>query len=325
MRFLSHASICVIPGIMLAACASEPYKEPVATFAEAVNKSNKALVALDNQLTDAHAAVQRARALSGRYRLELKNCDHRASKANPCVLLLYKTDEEGKDIGEPSKLQPDAKLKEIRALLGDIRSYADNLSTILNADTSEKVENAMTKALGSLQKLAENENLREYLNETKAPVKEFGTPIVTTINWVVGKYVETVKLNAVREAIREADPIVYAATRVMIAAEEQGERVMFTNLIETLNVSEDAWRETPSEVNLGKLFVAVKALQRFRIETQSSLFAALADAHRALTDRLADSRKLTWTTAMAKVEEFRSEAETLLAVIDAVTALRKSE
>ena len=325
MRSLSFASICVVAGVTLTACTSEPYKEPVVTFAQAVNKSDEALAVLDSQLTEAHAAVQRARALSGRYRVELKKCDHSIENSGKCLLLLQETDDEGRDIGAPSKLQPDAKLTQVRALLGDIKSYADNLSAILNADTSQKVANAVTKALGSVEKLATSESLKGSSSDRKAPIKDFATPTAAAVNWMVGKYVEVVKINALREATREADPIVYAATRVMTAVEEQGKRVMYTNLVKALSARMDAWRESPSEANLDKLFSAVEAVQRFSARMRSSLFTALASAHRSLTDRLADSGNIGWATTMAKVSEFRSEAETLLGVIEGLTALTESE
>ena len=324
MQFLRPASMCLIVGLVLAACASEPYKEPVATFAQAVTKSTEALAALDTHLATAHTDVQRARVLSLRFRVQLKNCGHQTESSEDCLLLLQETDKQGNDIGDPLSLQPEAPLTEIRPLLGGIKSYADNLSAILNADTSEKVRNSVTKALGSVENIAQNEKVQEKVSDQKAPTKDFSTPVAKVINWMVGKYVESIKIDAIRHATREADPIVHAATRVMIEAERQGEIVMDTMLVNTLRVRNDIWVVTPNEDNLNNLIAAVEALQRFRGRTRHSLFESLARAHRSLTKRVANSGELSWTTTMANVEQFKSEANTLLQIIDEFTALTNS-
>ena len=324
MKSLRTVSVYVIMGLVLAACASEPYKEPVATFAQAVTKSNEALAALDNQLAAAHTEVQRARVLSLQYRLELKNCGHAVKNSEQCLLLLQKTDEQGNDIGEPLSLQPEAPLTEVRNLLGGIETYADNLTAVLNADTTEKVRNSVTKALGSVERLAQDKRVQEKVSKQEAPTKDFSIPIAKVVNWVVGRYVESIKIDAIRHATHEADPIVHAATRVMIEAEGQGELVMDTTLVKTLRVRKDAWQVAPNEANLRNLIAAVEALQRFRRGTRRSLFESLARAHRSLTKRVADSGDLSWTMAMANVEQFKSEADTLLEIIDDLTALTKS-
>ena len=325
MRVPGPISLCIIACVALAACASEPYREPIAAFAQAVNKSGDALATLDSQLTGAHAAVQRSRALSGRYFLKLDKCDHNTENYGKCVLLLQKTTDDGSSIGEPSKMQPDAKLSQVRALFGDIASYASSLSAVSNANTDHEIENAVTKALASVEKLAKDESVREKLDKQDASVRDFATPIATIINWVVGRYVETVKINAMREATRAADPIVRAATLVLIDIEGQGKRVLYTKLVDNLSARMDAWREEPNEANLDKLLAAVEAVQRFSIETRSSLFVALGRAHKGLADRFADSAKAGWVTTMAEVEQFNNEAQALLGVIDSLTVLTQSE
>ena len=317
------ASTCVIVVLGLTACASEPYKEPVATFAQAVTKSTEALAALESQLANAHSEVNMARALSPKNRVAPKDCDHDTARVKDCVLLLQETDEDGKDVGSPSNLQPDAPLAEIRILLDGIKSYADNLAAVLNADTTEKVRNSVNKALGSLERLTHNSKVRKEINQRRTPVKDFATPLANAVNWVVGKYVESIKIDAIRHATFEADPIVQATTRAMMAAEQQGERIMHAVLVNSLRNANDAWVKTPSESNLSKLMSEVRALQHFRSQARPSLFKAMADAHRSLKNRLANSQDLTWTTTMAKVEQFNAEADSLLQIIDSFSELTK--
>jgi hypothetical protein len=114
-------------------------------------------------------------------------------------------------------------------------------------------------------------------------------------------HVESVKIDAIRDATHEANPIVQAAAVVMIAVEGKGESAMDTLLVKTLRVRNDAWKATPSEANLKELIKAVEALQRFRTETRPSLFQAMADAHKGLTKRLADSGEISWASAMANI------------------------
>ena len=84
--------------------------------------------------------------------------------------------------------------------------YAQNLAAIVADDSAAQAQASVTATLGSVQTLANTVAALDKKGTTSVPA--FATPVGSAVNWVLGEYVNQVKLNALRTATREANPVI---------------------------------------------------------------------------------------------------------------------
>lgn len=295
------------------ACSVANYNEPIANFASATKQAEEALVALDKQVTDAYADLQKAHAISGKKFVKAvsKDC---LSNSDRCRLILI-----ARGKGE-ILLSPDPALQKTIAVMGAIRGYAESLTAILNADTAEKVKTNVNITLGKVQNITETIAKQRGATASLANVSEFTTQAGKVVNWLVGQYVAKVKLDGLKRATKAAKQVIVDAADLFGASAEIASSVPKAALADAVAKRTDAFRTSRTASNLDKLIKSAATFDRFLLAKPSQIFIRLKEAHNSLADKLADD-KLSLANVMAKIEIFAAEAKTLAKILKDLAAI----
>ena len=153
--------------VLTTACSVADYKTPISDFATATQDAETALVLLDQQVTDAYAALLRERAIAGEAFVKFESGNCQVSSAR-CQLVI------GNEL-----LTPQPALQQMILLMTAVRSYADGLTAIVEADTAAQVTTHVNAALGSVESLAGTvADIRGPPPPDDRPnVSEFTTPV----------------------------------------------------------------------------------------------------------------------------------------------------
>jgi hypothetical protein len=214
MNAMPHMRVAAIAiGIVaLAACTTvSDEKEVIAAFSTATVKATDALAAYD-AATAARETV-RARAVALTDKDGIRTLDERKERctttSNQCELFYQP---KPADLNGP---MPDLEPLTIKSLIPDhikaaqaIAGYAKALKEVADADAREQVRAALDKATTAVSSLA------NIVEPGSGPgVKAIAGPSANALAWLYGKYQEQMKLNALREATKEMNPIIQRRLR----------------------------------------------------------------------------------------------------------------
>lgn len=298
--------------VYLAACSTTDYKAPVGEFVEATRNAEKALVALDKQVSDANAAVLRERVVSGQLLVQIDPSDCQVASER-CRLALL-----GRD-GTRAVLPPKPALRKTIILMRAIREYADGLAAIVEADTADKVASQVNATLGSVEALA---GTTVKLGAPEAEVRrvsEYKTPVGKAVTWLIGQYVAKVQVDGLRRATRDAKPVVRDAVALFQDIAQVAADVPKVELANTVSMRAAAFEDSRSDKTLTKLIDSAAKYDQFLLAKPDGVFARLGEAHGALADRLQND-ELSLAEVMAKINAFASEANTLAQILEELEA-----
>jgi hypothetical protein len=311
------------------ACSVTDYRQPITTFATATQNAETALNSLNREVTDAHAAQLRQKAIAGEALVEKEGC---LAESEHCSLNLHYRPKDNKP-DEP--LTPPAALGHMVALMASITTYADNLVTLVGADTATKVTTNVNSTLGSIGSLASTVETvgaaqAKQANQPK-PEKQpvdlsaFKTPVGDAASWIVGQYVASVKLEGLKRATTAAQPVIAKATNLLQFAAKQAAIEPRATMAEDVTQRFNAFESSRTQQNLQQLIQSANQLNQFLEAKPSDVFAKMNDAHKALTDQL-QGKNVTLPEAIAKIETFAAEAESLSRIAKSfVAAASKKE
>lgn len=285
--------------LLLAGCSTANYAPPVDTFAQASGEAEDALVTLNDSVTEGYANYVRSLASNGDGLVEIADGDCLVSSERCRLMVFVRAD------GSEKQLAPDAALANMLAVMTGIRTYADNLTLIVTADTAEAASANVNATIGSVQNLATI--VAEQLGGSGAVVPDIAAPASAAANWLLGQYVESVKLNGLRHATATAQPVVAEAAGLFEQAGDVAAVLPKALLAADVQRRLDVYRQSSSEADLDRLIVAADAYDSFLVAKPSQVFARLREAHDALADSL-NNEDLTLAAAMAKIEVFAAEA-----------------
>ncbi len=290
----------------ITACSVTDYKKPVSDFAEATRNAEDALVTLDAEVTEAYTAKLRAQALTQQtvVQKQTANCLQTSER---CRLAIVGTD------SESEVFPPDSLLGNMVVLMGSIRTYADGLTEIVNADTAEQVATHVNATLGSVENLA---STVEKLGGTGAAsgVAEYKTSIGRAVNWVVGQYVAKVQVDGLRRATEHAQLVIARAGEIFEGTAALAVEIPKGDLVNKVDEAEETFNENRTESNLDNLVASATDYDRYLLAKPPAVFAGLKEAHDALANKLRDD-ELSLADVMAKIETFTAEAKTMLAIV----------
>lgn len=302
---------------MLAACSTADYAEPVNTFAAASGEAEKALVSLNDSVTKGYADYVRDLVMRGDGQVEFTEHEPNEDElvgaidcgisSERCQLMVVLRDE------TTEQLTPDDALADMVAIMAGIRAYADNLTTIVAADNAAAASTDISATFGSIQNLANIVATRGG-SEAAAALPDFAEPAAAAANWLVGQYVESVKLAGLREATAAAQPVIVEAADVFKQASDVAQVVPRKILSAEVQDRYDIYLESKTEANLDRLIAAAEAYDTFLVANPPEVFLRLRDAHGALTESL-NNGDLTLAAAMGKIEVFANEAIALAEIM----------
>ncbi len=222
--------------------------------------------------------------------------------------------------------------------MGSITTYANNLVALVSADTAAKVTTNVNATLASVDSLASTVETvsAAQAKQTNQPKPEkqpvdlsaFKTPVGDAASWIVGQYVASVKLDGLKRATTEAQPVIAKATNLLQFAAKQAAIDPLATMADDVNQRLEAFnssRTQRTQQNLEQLIQSANKLNQLLEAKPSDVFAKMNDAHEALTNQL-QGKNVTLPEAIAKIETFAAEAETLSKIAKSfVAAASKKE
>jgi len=297
------------------ACSVTDYQQPITTFASATKDAQTALSTLNTEVTSAYTTLLHERAVSGEALVEEKPDDCLASSTQ-CRLDLISRD------GQAQPLTPPPALRTMTALMASISAYADNLVAVVSADTAAAVATNVNATIGSIENLADTV---EQAGGIAHPVdlSAYTTPAGEAVTWIVGQYAASVKLDGLRRATSEAQPVIAAATDVFQKAAETAALVPRAEMSGDVQQQLTAFQTSRSQANLNKLIQSAGQYNAFLEAKPADVFAKMNTAHETLTEQLQGHASLA--DAIARIEAFAAEAQRLAEVAKAFAAAAQTE
>ena len=309
-----RTALAAVVLVIVSGCSVTDYAPAVTKFSEATENAEKALVGLDQQVRDIKAARQRARALAPGAQVLPHEGDCRFESPR-CRLDVV-------DTGPRGLLIPESPIPEVVSIMSDVRSYANNLTTLVNADTAAKASASVNAALANVEKIANTVAKHNKPDAKDVSIPQFATPVGNAAGWIIGQYVARVQVSGLRDATRKADSVIESAgvlfEAVGAAAQDSAKVGPSEDLENRLAVFEQQDQNT--EQNLRKLDMAVVTFDQLLRVRAANVFASMREAHGALTRRL-ENDKLSLASVIAKIESFASEAEQLVKIIEDLRAI----
>jgi len=304
--------------LLVAACSTADYSKPVNDFAAATSASKAALADLNTQVTQAYRGVLDATILRGDVLLRQKAGDCQVGSVR-CRLVLV-----DKDRNEVEPYPPEPPLARMSIVMTEIDAYAANLKALLEADTAQQASTQVNAALGSIQHLATTVASMNAEGGSSAEIPSFATPAGEAVNWVVGQYVEHVKLDGLRQATQAAQPVIRQAADLFTAAATFASDVPKIELANQVSNAQDTITTSRSPGAISSYAQSAARYDALLTSSAPDLFQRMGDAHDALAQSLQD-KELTLATAYARIQAFAGEAEKLAKVLHDLRALAPKE
>jgi hypothetical protein len=292
------AILAGVAALALAACTSGPYKKAIEDFAAATATADRAIGEMAVQLEGRErqrrieaATADAATALTVRAISE-ESC---RSEDSACALASN---------GEP--IEPGPQLVNSRALVREILRYSQLLGEIANADQEAEVEGAIASANASIAKIAA---------AFKRPVPAAVSPAGELVNWLVGQYMDYLKLQALRDATTAAEQAFPETEAFLVALSAALDEPTDVDHTLAFNDARTRFRNDPSAANLAQWNLAAAQLDLALRLDADDVFIKMRESHRALAQALAQP-DLDFESAIRLIREYQDSAEELLDILD---------
>lgn len=338
--------LVILAAFFLAACAAD-YSASVTRFRDAVKTAHDGLVAMD----EGARAVQ-AELAKRRYLVQpLANSDGAnpsvsivrddcTSSADRCRVVVQVPKH---DSMEPLEIQqpPSPQIPEVLEVMKSISAYAGGLSAIVSADTAENATASGKMALTNAQKSAGL--IAKMLGRPQADVPQFAESSGNLFSWLIGEYVKTQQLHALREVVPNAQDAIAGLKEVgeeLSKNYRTASAALFADAVSngiqnlSLNGRSNGYDPTDPKqrARVGKLYdrvladaAAFDAMLR-GTKKGAGVFDQLVSAHEALNMGLSDEN-VTLEQTVAQIEAFANSAsefyEQSKAIVDAIAATPK--
>jgi hypothetical protein len=315
--------VTVVWTLALVGCSASDYSKPIATFADATTTADAALRDLNKAATDRYTALLSRRAIANKRSLLLARKDGGKTDCGigsaRCRIVLIE-DANRRENG--LALVPDPPLDNMVAVMGDVNAYARNLAALVADDSAAQAATHVNAALGSVESLANT--VADAGGKAKGSVPNFATPVGAAVNWLLGKYADRVKLEGLRTATKEADPVIQSAAALFQDAALVGADFQSSALTASFQTSIDAFTEDRNSANLDAAIVAAKTFDDFLRSAPGATFKEMGKAHAALTNAL-HNPDASWPQVFAQIQSFAAQAEQLAKIVRDLAALTQKK
>jgi hypothetical protein len=287
----------------LAGCSTPPgVDSAMDKFATASNAANSALTSYDSALAARLTELRRAEALenSNRVRPADDSCD---TSAQNCVIILSHPTE------EPQPISVTTLIPVHLEAMHQIALYADSLKAITKADAVPEVKAAFDQASAAAVSLAQLAP-----NPAVAPaVKAFTVAASKAGVWIFGQYQDSIKLNALRDAINQMEPVMKDATEKFANVTLFASLPDKTRLVRVLDERTQAFEDQPSDATLGQMLDAAQKLDAALGAQPGAVFEKMGKAHTQLFEAINGS-EISFASALVQIEGVLNEAQKLAAI-----------
>ncbi len=316
---LRTCAIAAVAFLGVAACSVTDYKQPIGDMAGALDQSLATIEEIDRRITAVYDADWRKdlaeKPVTVKLRTVTKTC---RLKSDGCRLEIRRSGKSDHKQFPPTSVIPNSKL----ALAG-LRAYVTNLGLIVDADTVNAVTASANAALGSLQNIERNIKAAVAKpddgkpgDEKPGPVATFGAPTVSAINWLIGQYVDYVKVRALKKATKTAQPVVVKLANYFDAVSELQAIYELTKVADAFEAAKQAYDAVtpPDSRSIDQYVSAARNYDRALRAASVHPLRDFAKAHAKLEDQLNGNTSLS--EAFAAIENLVERAKAFEAIID---------
>jgi hypothetical protein len=310
-RFIFFAAYA----LALTACSASDYSKPITKFADATTAADAALNGLNKVATDEYAEFLSRRAVAN-LELAVKARDGECELTSKrCRIVLQDPDTPD----EARTYPPDPFLDNMVAVMAEIRAYAQNLAALVADDSAAKAETHVNAALGSIESLAVTVDKVDHKGQTTVP--NFATPVGAAVNWILGQYANHVKLDGLKTATEEANPVIQRAAVLFKDAAIFASDPQRAELTKSFRDKIDAYQDARDDTaKLNDAAAAAKKYDDFLRAQPGETFLKMGEAHAALKEALRNP-DASWPQVFAKIQNFAAQAEQLAKIVKDLTAL----
>ena len=310
-RFGSLAAVI----LLLGACSTAEYGQPVKDFATATGEADTALAQLNTQVTQSYGRVIENSILAHRSFVKATSGECLTTSTR-CRLEITGAN------GQKEPYPPEPALARMSVLMAQINRYAGSLKALVEADTAAQAKTQVNAALGSVQNLAET--IAGLNGPPAQPVPKFATPVGAAVNWVIGQYVDHVKFSGLQQATAAARPVVRDAGNLFTTVSTFATLGPQADLADAVSSATDAFRTSPTKANLTALTQSAARYDALLTATPPDLFKRMVAAHDALAASL-QGENVTLADAIARIDVFAAEAKRLAKVLKDLQAIAPKE
>lgn len=296
---------CALVVLLGSGCAIADYEKPIKSFSEATDATQKALQSYGEAVTGQVRDARRREGLStpAAVRIAAGDC-LRESKRCRVVVFKSRTDP------SPRELSPEFPIPLLVALAASIKEYADGLQAIVVSDSRAKAEASLASVNGTLQ------NLAKLAGEQGKALEGFAAPVAMTAGWIVGVYIDAVRIAALKRATKNADPLIAKAAEVFAIAAQRADASFRATLGEAVSTRSDEFRTKKDEASMLALIRAAEAYDTVLTSPPGQTLKKFSEAHSALTAAL-EGPEINLQTAFSQFQTLKAEGEKLAKIISA--------
>lgn len=306
----------LLMGVVLAACSTADFAQPVNAFAAATTEAGNALGELNTSVADAYEERLTASILDGKAFLRLAEGEC-LTTSKACRLVAIRD-------GRSEFYPPSPPLTEMTELMGEVERYAKSLQALLQADTADQIRSRVDATFGNIEKLAGTVSAAAGGKGRAVPLPELDTALGEAVNWIAGQYVERLKLEGLRQATQAANPVIHDAAELFATAGVVASDAPRAHFAEEVAAAVDRFRTAPDSGTLTAATSAAARYGTFLSSAPGQLFERLAAAHDALTASLV-SDGVSVGTAMARIQGLADEATSLATILAGLRAATTQE
>jgi hypothetical protein len=308
-------AVLIVSFIGLSACSVADYDEPIKTFSATASSADKSLKDYNDLILTQVGKVRHDRAMAQpvAVRVAKKECGPDSTRCHIVVL-------QGPNDPNPLPLVPESNADDLLLLMQLIKDYAAGLQAIVEADTASRVETSVDAVNGDVLKIADAVDPK---NKNKA-FGNYATPVGEAVKWAFGAYIDSVKLDALRTATRNADPLIAQAVPIFEATVQQVGNSNRASLAEVVSVRNDAFRQSHSESALSSLVQAAQSYDAVLTAAPDTIFSRLSQSHSDLTKALND-RSVTWDKVFKDLSALQTDVNRFSDIIAGLLAASKGK
>jgi hypothetical protein len=316
MRHVRQCLVAFACAVVLHACSASDFKLPIVAFSKSAKEAASALAEYEKTLDNAAHEGRLAAAVSGKNRVATKGKECSLNSGR-CRLVLVS------ESGSEQILAIEPVDPVIRGIMASVATYATLLESIATAETASEIKSATDATKGNLINLAKsidalNAARGQSASKLEPTLTTWAAPVADAIVFALNLYVESVKLQALREATSMMNEIFPSLTTLFGTVANAGMRFKKEELYKAYNAAYEAFAVNPRDrAKLDALVAAAKAYDSFLTIRPEAIFIELEKAHAALTAELKQpnpSFEQLWTHIARVAEQAGRLAEIIKAL-----------
>ena len=304
---LRTCAIAAVTFLGLAACSVTDYKQPIGDMAAAVDQSIATINKLDQRITAVVDAQWRKDLADPKTARLLPFDDTCSLNDTQCRLRI-------RSKGIDKSFPPTSVIPKARAGLAGLKAYVANLKSIVEANTVAAVTASANAALGSVKKI--ETAVANAGGPEAGTVANFGPPTVSAINWLVGQYVDYVKVRALKRATKRAQPVIDKLAEFYDDIGRAAADYELKTAGEAFVAAKKAYRavKPPNSRSIDQYVAAAHKYDQALSATSARPLRAFADAHAKLNEQL--NGDISLPEALAAIENLVERAKAFKAIVD---------